>query len=235
MATNIPLRDGSRQSLYFAWCGNALLALLAIVVAVVWSYAMFFRDYTLAGAAPGEGREVVESPYAVEARKRLEAHSDQIASEAAGVAAEVLPPLGKALAVQAREDSPIYLKTLEQQGDVYLANVEEILSKKVKEQYPDFIRRHRKVLAEEFPDHADKQSLDKLMNELESLADNLVKRYYLDEFRHETERTIAVWKQIEPLDPPQPGEPSLTEQLTEYTADWSVLAFTDTAEDRILK
>jgi hypothetical protein len=225
----------SRKSLYFAWFGNALLALLAVVVAVVWSYAMFFRDYTLGSAAPGEGKEVVESPYAVEARKRLEAHSDQITSEAAGVAADVLPPLGKALAVQAREDSPVYLKTLEEQGDVYLANVEETFSEKVKEQYPDFVRQHRQVLAEEFPEHANKKSIDELMNEFESLADNLVKRYYLDEFRQETKRTIAVWKQIEPLDSPQPREPSLTDQLTDYMADWSVLAFTDTARERIIK
>ncbi|MEQ8791466.1 MAG: hypothetical protein RIC55_34705 [Pirellulaceae bacterium] len=229
-----PPNDPRRRFLYFAWGGNALLTALAIVVAVVWSYAMFFRDYRLPGAAPpAKGEEVAESPYAIEARKRLEKHSDEIMRESAGLAAEVLPSLGKALAVQAREDYPLYFSTLEDEGDLYLANVEQTLSEKVKEQYPDFLREHREVLAEEFPEHADKKSIDALIGEFETLADNLVERYYLDEFRSETKRTIAVWKQIEPLDPPQPDEPSLQQQLTDYAADWSVLAFTDTAQERI--
>lgn len=224
----------SGRPLLFAWTGNALLALLAIVVAVVWSYAMFFRDYSLSGAVAAEpGAEEPESPYVKEFRQRIEEHSGEITKEAESVAAEVLPPLGEAFSRQAKKDYPRYVATVRQQGEIYLDNVENIFMEKVKGQYRDYLRRHREVLAEEFPDHANKQSLDKLMAEFESVSDNLVERYYLDEFRHETERTTALWDKVQPLPPPKKDQPSLEEQLADYLVDWSVLAFTNEAERRV--
>jgi hypothetical protein len=52
----------------------------------------------------------------------------------------------------------------------------------------------------------------------------VIERYYLDEFRREADRTMALWREVEPVVLPGPNEPSLEEQLADYAADWTVLA-----------
>lgn len=201
---------------------NILLILVIIVAGGSWSYVMFGR---------GEGVAVHEKQFAAEVEKRLAENASAIETEAKALAAEVLPPLGQALYREARQDYSRYLRTIREEGEVFGNHVEEIFIEAVKHQYRDYLRQHRQVLAEEFPNHADEESLDQMVAEFEQLIDKIVERYYLKEFQREGEKSARYWARFEPLDPPVAGEPSLEQQLADYIADWSVLAFTDEAAE----
>jgi hypothetical protein len=195
---------------------NVLLGLLAAVFLVAFIYAEFIYQPELDPNAAAR--------YTAVAKERLAEHSDVILAEVGDLTAETAPVLGKAFYNQAREDYKLYLTALEREGNTYLTNVETILVAEAKDQYGEFLRRHRQVLREEFPDHASDENVEKVLAEFEHTLDRLIERYYLDEFRRESQRTVALWKNIEPVELPRPDEPSLEEQLADYSADWAVLA-----------
>jgi hypothetical protein len=195
---------------------NVLLGLLAAVFLGAFTYVEFFYQPEFDPQAAARYTEV--------AKARLAEHSDVILAEIGDVTAETAPVLGKALYDQSQEDYQLYLTALEREGDTYLANVEQMLVAEAQDQYGEFLRRHRQVLREEFPDHASDKNVEQVLAEFDQTFDRLIERYYLDEFRRESERTVALWKNIEPVELPQADEPSLEEQLADYTADWAILA-----------
>jgi hypothetical protein len=113
------------------------------------------------------------------------------------------------------------------------SNVSDVLVEQVKDKYRGYIRAHRQVLAEEFPEHASEERLDQLIAEFEQTADRIAERYYLDEFRKETDRTATYWNRLEPAPLPAQGQPPLDEQLAEYLADWAVLVLADQTEEQL--
>ncbi|MEX2175964.1 MAG: hypothetical protein WD872_16500 [Pirellulaceae bacterium] len=201
---------------------NVLLGLLTAGIAIAFCYVAFFYKPELDPEQTAR--------YAAEAQERFAVHSDDIQAEVVSLASDTLPPIGNAIYREVREDFGLYLNTLEEEGDVYLTNVERIFIEQVKAQYRDYLRQHRQVLAAEFPEHASEENVEQVLAEFERTFDKLIERYYLDEFRREAKRTAAVWEQFEPVEIPGPGEPSLDEQLADYTADWVVLAAAAGAE-----
>jgi RNA binding exosome subunit len=195
---------------------NILLAFLCAAFAGGFLYFEF-------GGAPDMDEDRA-AQYAEEAQQRLQKHADEIRAEATSLAKETVPPIADAVYAQVQEDYPKYLRALENQGDEYIDNVEQILVDKVRGHYRDFLAAHRKVLEEEFPKHADPKNIDRVMQEFENRFQKLAERYYLDEFRQEAERTKSLWAKFEPLPIPGPNEPSLEEQLADYTADWTAMA-----------
>jgi hypothetical protein len=208
-----PLRRALRA---LAWA-NALLGTLVAAIVVGALYLAFFFEPQL---PPEYTAELAD-----EVNERLAANSDAILDEARGLAAETLPPLSDALYEQARRDYPAYLQAFENQGGKFREEVERIFIAKVKARYRDYLRRHVEVLREEFPEHASEENIERIMREFERTTDEIVQRYYLAQFREETERTVDLWKKIPPLDRPGPGEPSLELQLANSASDWAVLSF----------
>lgn len=193
---------------------NVILGLLIVVAAVGFGYLQFYQPQ----AEPEDFR-----PYVAEVRQRLTEHSPEIQAEATALAAEIGPPMVKALEEQAREDADRYVRVLRHEGRKYVESMEKQLAAKVRAKVEDYLRRHRTVLVEEFPDHASEENVERVMKEFEETIGKLSERYYLEDFRRQADRTAQVWNQIEPLDPPPPGGPSLEEQLADYVADWAVL------------
>jgi hypothetical protein len=195
---------------------NVLLGLLAAVFLGAFIYAEFFYQPEFDPQAAARYTEV--------AKLRLAEHSDVILAEVGDVTAETAPVIGKALYDQSQEDYKLYLTALEREGNTYLANVEKVLVAEAQDQYGEFLRRHRQVLREEFPERASDENVERVLAEFDQTFDRLVERYYLDEFRSESQRTVALWKNVEPVELPRADEPSLEEQLADYTADWAILA-----------
>jgi hypothetical protein len=163
----------------------------------------------------------------------LAANSEEIQAEVAALASATIPPISRAVYEQANEDFGLYIRTLEVEGDEYLASVEQMFMAKVKAQYDDFLRQHKQILKEEFPEHASDKNVEQVLTEFERTLDKLVERYYLDEFREQSKRTAALWQKFEAVEVPGPNEPSLSEQLADYTADWAVLAASQQAEEQL--
>jgi hypothetical protein len=202
---------------------NLVLAVLALTIAGVFIYGELFYKPEI------DPKQTAK--YLSEARERLEQHSDEISAEAAALAEEALPPIGNAIYAQAKEDYPLYIRTLKTEGRTYLDHAEKILVKRVKARYGEYLREHRDVIKEEFPNHASDENVERVLRDFERTADRILERYYVDEFRREADRTVALWERVRPLDMPAPDEPSLEEQLADYAADWTVLAVADRTED----
>ena len=199
---------------------NSVLAILALTIAVVWTYAMFIerpRRNPLYRAA------VVE-----QVRERLRERTGKITAEAKTVAEEILPPLREAVVDQARREYPGYFGKLRSEGFLFVGNVEEAFVSDVKAHYRERLRKQRPILADELP-NASPEQIDRLLAQLEQTSDRLVERYYLEEFRKEMEQTSINWHQVEPLPPPAAGEPAAGQQLVETFADWTVLSFAEEA------
>lgn len=215
----------SSRALAALWFGNILLGVMAASIAGLWVYFNFFFT--------PEPRPEFTAKITAEVKERLSANSDAIFQEASSVAAEALPPLGEAFYAQASADYPQYMQTLDHQGVAYREKVQDIFLDKVKAQYRDYLRKHQQILTEEFPQHASPERVERLIREFEFAADKIVERYYLDEFQAEADKTVAYWREVKPLDPPGPYEPSLEEQLAVFATDWAVLSFTKEARQEL--
>jgi len=217
--------QSSSSSSNLALINNAILGFIVIAIFTTWCYFMFGRKAQV---------PIDEQKLAREVRERLSEHAPEIQAEVNDVVIELTPPLGSAIGEQIQEDRDRYMQALRRQGNKFAENADDIFTDAVKSEYGDYLRAHRQVLAEEFPDYADEESLDQLMAEFEKVGHRLIDRYRVDQFAEQAQRTEAEWMEIQPLDPPQPGEPSLETQLREYAIDWSVLAFTQEAEESVL-
>jgi hypothetical protein len=169
-------------------------------------------------------------PYLAEARERLSEHADEITAEAQELAQELAPIVEQAVLRQLRKDSSIYIRVLERQGDQYLADAEQLMVQKLKAHYRDYLRAHREVIQEEFPEHASDANVEAVLNDFEDVFHQIVQRYYLGEFRTQTQRTIALWQEFEPAPLPGPRDPSLEEQLADYFGDWTILAVAESSQ-----
>lgn len=217
--------SSSPNSPPLATINNLILSLIILLIFGAWSYAMFGGKASV---------PLDKSAIAKEVQLRLEEHRGEIEEEARQLVVTLTPPLSEAIYQQARQDSDLYWQEFQQQGKTYVRDLDQIFVAAVKAEYRDYLQQHREVLAEEFPEHANKESLDRLMAEFEQVGEGLIERYYLDEFAAESKRTSEAWAKVEPLPLPTEGQPSLEEQLMEYGADWTVLAVTDKAEQQVL-
>ncbi|MBI1248824.1 hypothetical protein GC197_13410 [bacterium] len=213
------------NSAWISLFNNAILALIILVILGSWSYAMF---------GPKGKPPIDEEKLASVVQQRLKQHAPEIEREAKRVAADILPPLSKAIVKQSQEDYDRYMQTLQKQGGQLAEHSEVIFVDAVKAQYSDYLQAHREVLAEEFPNHADKKSIDQLIAQFEKVGHKMIERFYLEDFAKQAKRTEVAWSKIQPVKEPAPGDPSLEKQLIDYGTDWSVLAFTDKAKQSVL-
>jgi hypothetical protein len=203
----------------------AILAVMIVGFAAVFVYARFVYE-------PSADSEMA-SRYAAVARERLSQHAEELQHEAANLLKEVTPPIAAAVQEEVNEDYGRYVRALEREGHLYVANVEAMLKEKLRAHVREYLLAHRDVVKEEFPEHASDENVEKVLADFERVVHKLAERYYLDEFQRQSERTVALWNRFEPAPLPGPNEPSLHEQLADYAADWAVLAASEAAEAQV--
>lgn len=165
---------------------------------------------------------------AAAAEDRLRENAPELRREIVSLGEDALPIIQAALVERARHDYRVYAQTLEHEGSEFFDNVERAFVAKVKSRYHEYLQRHRQILQDEFPEHATRENVEKVLAAFEATFDDLVERYYLDQFRQEAARTEKLWASIPPAHRPEPGEPSLEEQLADATQRWLVLALQST-------
>ena len=156
------------------------------------------------------------------ASDRLKEHSSKIGDEAIVLFRRTWPIVRTALVEEAREDYPRLAETLQQEGSTYFNNVEAAFLAKVKGRYHDYLMQHRKILTSEFPQHATRENVQRVLAAFEATFGELVERYYLDQLRHEAARTEQLWQSIPPTRQPEPDEPALEQQLVQTAQDWLI-------------
>lgn len=194
------------------------IVLFALIVAIgsVALYLQFFYK-------PRVDAEYVKQ-VAAAAEDRLKANAPELRREIVALGEEALPVLEAALVERARQDYHVYAQTLEHEGTEFLNNVERVFLAKVKGRYREYLQRHRQILEEEFPEHATRKNVEQVLAAFEATFDDLVERYYIDQFRREATRTERLWASIPPAQPPEEHEPSLEEQLADTTRQWLLTA-----------
>lgn len=195
---------------------NTLLAALIAVIGAFAAYVIVFYK-------PRSDPEYI-SQVAHAAGKRLQAHAPELQREVVNLSEETWPIVETALIQQARHDYSRFARSLEHEGSEYLANVERAFLRKVKARYRDYLQNHRQILESEFPEHATRENVERILTAFEETFDELVERYYLDQFRHEAARTQKLWTSIPPARSPEQDEPALEEQLADTTREWMVNA-----------
>ncbi len=158
----------------------------------------------------------------VAASQRLAEHSSEISDESIMLFRRTWPIVRTALVEEAREDYPRLAATLQAEGSTYFNNVEAAFLQKVKGRYHDYLMQHRKILTSEFPEHATRENVQRVIAAFEATFGELVERYYLDQLRHEAARTERLWQSIPPARQPDADEPALEQQLARTAQDWLI-------------
>lgn len=160
-------------------------------------------------------------------------HSDEMLDFTTDVAVEVSPELMAAFNQQINKDLNTYAAISREQGEVLAQNLEATLSNRMDGLLEKYLDRHQQVAAEEFPEYASKEELDTLVRSYRKAATKLMKRYYIDEFRVQTGRSLDLWYQFKPMDEKTFAEVPRHKLLLDYFADWALLTAKDQAVVRI--
>jgi len=193
---------------------NVLLSSLIVLFACTAIYARWLYRPRV---DPEYAREV-----ATALGDRLDANADQVEQELVDLGNDAWPIVKTALVHRARHDYPSYARALEKEGTEYFNNVERAFVAKVKARYHEYLYRHREILTSEFPEHATRENVEQILAAFEATFDELVERYYIDQFRHEATRTEELWAAIPPARQPDSDEPSLEKQLGETSREWMI-------------
>jgi hypothetical protein len=168
----------------------------------------------------------LSGPYVQEARQRLEKHSPALREEAAALAEETLPLLATVVLEQARNRYGGPLQTLKSEGYDYLNAMEQQLVEKAQVKVRGSLKRQAEGLSGEFPGPIATDDGGRALDALQTVLDRLVERYYLEEFRHQSQRTISAWRDVEPLEA-RATDPRWQEQLLNMTIDWALWQFSE--------
>lgn len=203
-----------RASIVALLITNLVLLILITTITSVAIYTQYFFQPQV--------DQAYQQRLAKAATQRLAEHSPQINDEAIRLFRQTWPIARTALVHEARQDYPRLAKTLQQEGATYFNNVEAAFLDKVKSRYHDYLMQHRRILTAEFPEHATRENVQRVLAAFEMTFGELVERYYLDQLRHEAARTERLWQAIPPARQPEADEPPLEQQLARTAQDWLV-------------
>lgn len=192
------------------------LILLSMIVAIS-SVAIYAKYFYKPKVDPQYAQQLSQA-----ASQRLADNSAEISGEAILLFRKTWPIVRSALVEEARQDYPRLADTLQEEGSTYFNNVEAAFLNKVKGRYHDYLMQHRKILTSEFPEHATRENVQRVLAAFEVTFGELVERYYLDQLRHEAARTEQLWQSIPPARRPDADEPALEQQLAQTAQDWLV-------------
>lgn len=193
---------------------NLILLSLVITISALGIYIQYFYKPKV---DPAYQKRLTEA-----ATEKLSEHSDEIGQEAIMLFRQTWPIARTALVNEARRDYPRLAETLQHEGSTYFNNVEAAFLEKVKSRYHDYLMQHRRILTAEFPEHATRENVQRVLVAFEATFGELVERYYLDQLRHEAARTERLWQSIPPARQPDADELPLEQQLARTAQDWLV-------------
>lgn len=180
---------------------------LAAVLLIAFVCIMFYRL----------GMEVQSSEYQnallSTGQKRLAVKSDQYSKQFEMLVEKTSPALTKAFTEQINKDMPEFQKQLEKEKDVLAANLQEEFNTRVNGYYEKLRTRQEEMLKEEFPSIKDPAIRERMVKNIDKAVQNLVKRYFVDDFRRQIEEMQYTWDHFPEAERPKAGEPPLMDQF----------------------
>jgi hypothetical protein len=147
------------------------------------------------------------------AQKRLAAKSDQYSKHLEMLVEKTKDPVYKAFEAQIKKDVPTFMKEMEKEKDTLAANVEKEFTERVNKYYEGLSKDQEKALEKEFPSIKDPATRERMVNNVDKAVQNLVKRYYVEDFRRQIEEMQATWESFPEASPPKAGDPPLMHEF----------------------
>jgi hypothetical protein len=146
-------------------------------------------------------------------QKRLAERSDQYSKHFEILVAKTSPALSKAFTEQINQDMPNFLKQMEKEKDTLAAHLEDEFGKRVNTYYEGLRSRQEEMLKQEFPTIKDPATYEKMVKNIDKAVQNLVKKYFVEDFRRQIDELQSTWDHFPAAEAPKKGDPSLMDQF----------------------
>ncbi len=194
-----------------------MLAFLVFVILAGWGFVSL---------ASSIRSDAYKNRLLAELQKSVEANQDTFSKEAEKLVAGVSPVVSAALQDQAEKDMPLFMQIIDKQRDELMANLPERMSAKVETHHHELLRKHEKLIQEEFPAVQNPETRERMMANTVAALDRLVKKYYVDDFKKEFQTMSETWNDFPRAEIPGADDPSLDKQLVGELLELVPLMFT---------
>lgn len=197
-AVKVALRRSSRTRLLL------LLLVLAFLAVAIWMF------YTLALSF---GSKENLNLLAEKANERLDQSVEPAMNHLQGLIDHCMPVLTKAFNDQTQADMPKYTKTLDEQRELLVRNLESRLGDRITARCETVGDQYEAILREEFPEVDDSDLIVQMYASMEQILVKLVDKYYSEQIRQEVEEVCQRWEDFEMADLPEEGDLSLQQEF----------------------
>lgn len=193
------IRGGKRVRVY----------LLLLVLALLVGLGFYFYQRTTRFMKEIQSQEMVDAVTA-----RIEGNlAELFEREVRELAEAAAPKVSEAFMEQAKKDTPVIMKALEQERDVFAENLESRVRKRIEERHHELLQEHRNILADEFPQLKDDAVMTQMIDNFEIGLDKMVKEHYGDEIKQQMQQLYKTWEDFPLADEPAEGDQELADQL----------------------
>ncbi len=181
-----------------------MVAFLAFVLIAGW------RFYALANTIRSKE---YQDRLMVALQKSVATNQDTFSKEAQRLVDGITPVVTTAFTDQGKKDLPLFMQVIDKERQLLMDGMPQRMSDRVEKHHHSMLRRHEKLIQTEFPTVQNAEVRDRMMANVCTALDRLIKKYYVDEFQKEFQKMSASWNDFPPADVPGAGDPPLEEQL----------------------
>ncbi len=181
-----------------------MTAFLAFVLLAGW------RFYALANTLRSKE---YQDRLTVALQKSVATNQDTFSKEAQRLVDGITPVVTTAFTEQSKKDLPLFMQVIDKERQTLMDGLPQRMSDHVEKHHHAMLRRHEKLIQTEFPAVQNAEVRDRMMANVCTALDRLVKKYYVDEFQKEFLKMSASWNDFPPADVPGAGDSPLEEQL----------------------
>ncbi|NOX55273.1 MAG: hypothetical protein GXP27_12715 [Planctomycetes bacterium] len=153
------------------------------------------------------------------AQERMGGTGGTLQREATRLVENVQPVLLEALQKQIEKDMPRYQEEFTKQQKILLENLRAELQKKFTHPDQQLLDQYMEILVEEFPEAKDEQLQQRVVGNLTRAMEDMVAKYYVDEFEAQLNEMYETWEEFPVADPPAEGDLPLAQQMLYLLGD----------------
>ena len=179
----------------------ALLAVLGITGGLFYNLANRLQD------------AAYQEALGAAAQKYLDQNTAEYMKEVQLLVDHVGPNLSDAFMDQVKKDTPLYTQAIDKQRQLLMDNLEERLALTLDEHYEETLKNYEAIIVQEFPAAEDDTTRRRITENFRAALNEMVKEYYIEEFRTELQALYDAWDGFPIADTPDEGDLALEDQL----------------------
>ena len=152
-------------------------------------------------------------------QKEVEQNQDEFSRETQMLVESLSPVVTTAITEQSKKDAPLFMQAFDVQRAKLVDEMPDKMVQLVQKRHEELIRQHEKLFLEELPAAQDPKVRDRMMANVVTAIDSLVKKYYADEFKRHFLGMSESWDAFPAASLPEKGDAALNEQLMGHLMD----------------